>query len=44
MLKLAEAQNIFSQVKKVLKNRKISLQTKITILDRYSDVSGQIWL
>ena len=41
--RLAEAQGVFSQLKKVWKNRKISLQTKIRINGSYNDDNGQIW-
>ena len=41
--RIAKAQGVFSQLKKVWKNRKISLQTKIRILEA-TMCSGQIWL
>ena len=42
--RIAKTQGVFSQLKKVWKNIKISLQTQIRILRSYSDDSGQIWL
>ena len=41
--RIAKAQGVFSQLKKVWKNRKISLHTKIRILEA-TVMTGQIWL